>query len=46
MNFGTTLGGYVGRQGEPPDILKTDERKVIHELKRKRKLTAKSIGWV
>jgi hypothetical protein len=46
MNFGTALGGYVGRQGEPQIILKTDERKVIHEFECKRKLTARSIGWV
>jgi hypothetical protein len=35
----------VGRQGKPWIILKTDKRKVIHEPER-RKLTAKSIGWL
>ena len=37
---------YMGGQREPQIIIKTDERKVIYELTRKRKLTAKSIGWV
>jgi hypothetical protein len=45
-NFGSTLGGTWGRQREPQIIIKTDERKVINELERKRKLTAASIGWV
>jgi hypothetical protein len=31
MNYGSTLGGTWGRQREPQIILKTDERKVIHE---------------
>jgi hypothetical protein len=38
-----TSGEHVGGSW---GILKTDERKVILELKRKGKLTAKSIGWV
>jgi hypothetical protein len=37
---------YMGGQREPQIIIKTDERKVIYEFTRKRKLTAKSIGWV
>jgi hypothetical protein len=36
----------MGGQREPQIIIKTDERKGIHELERKRKLSAKSIGWV
>jgi hypothetical protein len=42
----TDLDPQLVWQREPQIIIKTDERKVIHERERKRKLTAKSIGWV
>ena len=45
MNFGSTLGGTMGKARERQIILKTDLRNVILELGLRGKLQAKSSGW-
>jgi hypothetical protein len=40
-NFGCTLGGSMGKGREPEVILKTDERRIILDLRLERKFTAR-----
>jgi hypothetical protein len=44
-NYGSTLGGDMGKGREPQIILKTDQRNVLLELGLDGKFAAKSSGW-
>jgi hypothetical protein len=44
-NFGSTLGGSMGKSREPQIILKTDKRTLLLELDLGGKLRAKSSAW-
>jgi hypothetical protein len=44
-NYGSSLGGTIGKGREPEVILKTDERRIILDLGLERKLTARSSAW-
>ena len=44
-NFGSRVGGTMGKVREPQIILKTDQRNVLLEMGLGGKLQARSSGW-